>query len=107
FPDNHKSGDSTGKFAIHRDKRVYNCFVCGGGSLLSLAMELRGLDVEQATDFLHQFTLRSSRSDADFQDHLLDMLDDVEHRVKSMPYFNPHVLERFDGSTNYFRERGV
>jgi hypothetical protein len=38
----HKNGDTTGKFAIHRDKRVYNCWVCGGGSLLSLVMALKG-----------------------------------------------------------------
>ena len=34
----HKHGDSTGKFAIHREKKVFNCWVCGGGTLLSLGM---------------------------------------------------------------------
>ena len=32
----HAHGDTTGKFAINREKKVYHCFVCGGGSLLSL-----------------------------------------------------------------------
>ena len=38
WPENHSHGDTTGKFAIHPEKKVYNCYVCGGGSLLSLIM---------------------------------------------------------------------
>jgi hypothetical protein len=46
FPENHSHGDTTGKFAIQREKRVYNCWVCGGGSLLLLDRELtRGVSM--------------------------------------------------------------
>ena len=27
----HNNGDTTGKLAIHRDKKVYNCWVCETG----------------------------------------------------------------------------
>jgi DNA primase len=48
WPEHHTNGDTTGKFAIHPDKKVYNCYVCGGGSLLSMMMELNGWDSETA-----------------------------------------------------------
>jgi DNA primase len=107
FPQNHKNGDTTGKFAIHREKLVYNCFVCGGGSLLSLVMELYNLNVEGATSWLRQFAQGDTRDDLEFQNYLLAMLEDVEQRVESIPYFNARVLDQFDGPTDYFLDRGI
>lgn len=96
FPQNHAHGDTTGKFAIERDERVYNCWACGGGSLLSLAMELYSFDVDEATDWLYQFTEADARSDSEFVDDFLDAFRDVEKRTASLPYFNDRVLERFN-----------
>ena len=108
FPANHSHGDTTGKFAIHRDKLVYNCWVCGGGSLLSLVMEVLDLDVDQATEWLYPFaTGTDSRSDTEFRDYLLELLDDIEERHESLPYFNPRVLERYDTDYEYFTSRGI
>lgn len=108
FPENHQNGDTTGKFAIHREKMVYNCWLCGGGSLLSLAMELYDFDVDEATHWMYQFaTANDTRTDADFRDYLLELLDDVDDRVETMPYFNERVLGRFTGSWEYFRTRGI
>jgi DNA primase len=107
WPDNHKHGDTTGKFAIHRGKKLYNCYVCGGGSLLSLAMELYGFDVDEATVWLKQFANSSAQSDASFQAYLLELLEDLESRQETMPYFNPRVLERFNDDRSYFHERGI
>lgn len=108
WPQHHSNGDTTGKFAIHRESRVYNCWVCGGGSLLSLAMELYDFDVDEATTWLYQFTQDvDTRTDSEFTDYLLAMIDDVKVRTATMPYFNPRVLERFKGPVDYFRSRGI
>lgn len=107
FPHNHKSGDTTGKFAIHREARIYNCFVCGGGNLLSLAMELRNLDVDAATEWLYQFAHGDARTDGEFADELLKMLEDSTERAATLPYFNERVLERFHDSTDSFHDRGI
>lgn len=108
WPENHSNGDTTGKFAIHRDKKVYNCWVCGGGSLLSLVMERFELDVDQATEWLAEFTHgQAGWTDHEYADYLLSMLEDIDERVDTMPYFNPRVLERFDGGLDYFRSRGI
>jgi hypothetical protein len=93
----HKHGDSTGKFAINREKRVYHCWVCGGGNFLSLAMEFLGEDEEAATEWLKQFAHGDIRSDSDFADDILDVLAKHEARkAERMPYFNEHVLGQFD-----------
>jgi hypothetical protein len=107
FPENHTHGDTTGKFSINREKKVYNCWVCCGGSLLSLTMELYGFDVDEATTWLRQFAVSDTRSDREFQDYLLAMLGDAEKHVKTMPYFNERVLDRFTDNHDYFLERGI
>lgn len=108
WPANHTNGDTTGKFAIHRENKVYNCWACGGGSLLSLAMELYDFDVDEATDWLYQFTQDvDTRTDDEFTDYMLALIEDVKVRVDTMPYFNPRVLERYTGPVDYFRTRGI
>lgn len=107
FPEAHSHGDTTGKFAINREKRLWHCFVCGGGDLLSLAMLHLECDYEEATDWLYAFAGPDRRSDAKFADDLLEMLQDVHERRKTMPYFNPRVLDQFSGSLEYFYGRGI
>lgn len=109
FPENHAHGDTTGKFAIERDMRVYNCWACGGGSLLSLAMELYDYDVDEATRWLYQFCETDARSDAEFVDDFMDAFRDVEKRVATLPYFNDRVLERFAPSVpaSFLIGRGI
>jgi hypothetical protein len=95
FPENHAHGDTTGKFAIHREMRVYNCFVCGGGSLLSLAMEVKSMGPEEGLHWLYQFCEEDMRSDHEFVDEFLASFEDVEERVATLPYFNERVLDQY------------
>lgn len=103
----HQHGDTTGKFAIHRDKRVYNCWVCGGGSLLSLVMEMFDMEVDDATEWLRQFSHGDLRSDGEFEDYFMSLLDEVERHAATMPYFNERVLERFSDDPSWFLTRGI
>ncbi len=103
----HKHGDTTGKFAINRDKRVYHCWLCGGGSLLSLAMSFTGMDEESATEWIHQFAVGDIRTESEFADEMFRMLDEYEERKGDrMPYFNVHVLAQFhnEGEENELYE---
>lgn len=103
----HKHGDTTGKFAIHRDKRVYNCWVCGGGSLLSLTMEMFSMEIDAATEWLRQFAHGDKRSDGEFEDYFMSLLEDVERHAATMPYFNDKVLKQFDDDPSWFKTRGI
>lgn len=88
----HSNGDTTGKFAIHRDKRVFNCWVCGGGSLLSLAMAVRDLSEEDATEWLKQFA--GEQTDQSFENEIEDLLRDEIERDPVTPWFNARVLDK-------------
>lgn len=107
WPENHSNGDTTGKFAIHPEKKVYNCYVCGGGSLLSMVMELYSWDSETAEEYLRQFA-GDSRDDASFvEDFLAAFAQDAERRVETLPYFNPRVLEKWEPAYGYAEEQGL
>lgn len=94
WPENHAHGDSTGKFAIHREDKVYNCYVCGGGSLLSLAMQANDMNVDDATHWLYQFA-KPPADDEQFLEEFERDLEDVEQRTRTLPYFNEHVLDKW------------
>lgn len=86
-----------------------NCWVCGGGSLLSLAMELYDFDVDTATQWLYQFTDDIDVvSPAEWEYRMLrEMAEDTKERGNNMPYFNERVLERFADPTLFWKSRGV
>lgn len=107
----HKHGDSTGKFAIHRDKRVFNCWVCGGGTLLSLAMAIKDFSEEDATEWIVQFA--GEQTDERFEDEISELLRDEIQREPVTPWFNKRVLDNFvphadeDAFWDFLKERGI
>lgn len=91
----HAHGDTTGKFAINREKKVWHCFVCEGGNLLSLAMSWLDADEDEATEWLLQFA-GDPRTDSEFVDDFFKLLyKHEEKKAERMPYFNAHVLDQF------------
>ena len=109
FPENHKHGDTTGKFAIHREKKVWNCYVCGGGDLVSLVMLLKNMEYDDAIEWLYQFADGvETQSDSDFVSYMVGLLGDEEKSQTMLPWFNPRVLDRFNDDIGYFViERGI
>lgn len=103
----HKHGDTTGKFAIHREDKLYNCWVCGGGNFLSLAMSIFDMNVEDATEWLRQFAHGDVRSNAEFVDYFMELISDTERRITTLPFFNEGVLDKFDGDIGWFYTRGL
>ena len=106
----HKHGDRTGKFAINREKRVFNCFVCGGGTLLSLTMAIRDCDEEEAADWLYQFASKANQTNEDFYNEVNNILHEVERRKEkeTLPWFNDNVLSQWIGQDHaWFAERGI
>jgi DNA primase len=110
WPENHSHGDTTGKFSIHRDKKVYGCWVCGGGSLLSLIMEYEKCDMDTATEILYRFTRNSEETQESIRERLKAQLhsqNEPPPKKTPLPYFNPRVLDQFDGPRDYFYGRGL
>lgn len=105
----HKHGDTTGKFSINRDKHVYNCWVCGGGSLLSLSMSITGYDPGEATRWLYQFVNEEEEQGNELEDQIQHILSGSSPiPTQAMPYFNEKVLARFENTYDpWCAERGI
>ncbi len=91
----HKHGDTTGKLAINRNKMVYNCWVCGGGTILSWVMENEELSIHDATEWLYRHTKSRTLTPDEFYAEIESILDDGKPEDKPMPFFNTKVLDRF------------
>lgn len=92
----HKNGDTTGKLAINRDKLVYNCWVCGGGSLLDLAMATQDLDIDEATEWLYQFAKSETKGSHSFLHDVEAILREERSEVhETLPFFNERVLDKW------------
>lgn len=93
----HQHGDRTGKLAINKSKKLYNCWVCGGGTILTYTMALKDMDVDNATTWLYQFTRRVEETTERFEAEIDRLLFDSEKQDDEipMPYFNAAVLDRW------------
>jgi DNA primase len=105
----HKHGDTTGKFSINREKRVYGCWVCGGGSLLDLAMAVNGFtDWDEATEWLYQFATDTEESAVEWRDKMLARLNPARPLKHTMPYFNERVLDQYECDRHpFWASRGI
>jgi hypothetical protein len=110
----HKTGDSTGKLAINRDERLFNCWVCGGGSLLSYTMAVKDWDEETATDWLYQFTRPIEATHEEFVSEIDRLLFEEKQAKPVLPWFNERVLDKWLGPHDapnelydWMKERGI
>jgi len=109
LPQNHANGDTSGKLAINRDKSVYNCWVCGGGTILTLVMEVKGLRYNEALHYLSGFVDDPNReSTSDFESRIARLLEPEQKQVKkSLPVFQESVVSQWDRPHEWFTERHI
>jgi DNA primase len=105
----HKHGDTTGKFSINRDKKVFNCWVCGGGNLLSLVMAVEDLDESKALEWLAQFARSEGQTTEAFVFEINSILQPEDKTYEHvLPYYNARILDRWLAPDHpWFVDRGV
>jgi hypothetical protein len=104
----HQHGDTTGKFAIQREKKVFNCWVCGGGSLLSLVMAVKDLSDEEATNWLYQFTKPAEERGEAFLERISKIMRPEKGQAWCNPYYNERVLDKWLTDDHpWLEERGI
>lgn len=102
----HTHGDTTGKLSFNHEKKVYNCWVCGGGTLLDYAMNYNSMDGEDATHWLYQF-VEGEESDEDSALRWKQKLWAQKGEPLPLPYFNEHVLSKWEEYHPWMRRRGI
>lgn len=104
----HKNGDTTGKFFINRDLKVYNCWVCGGGNLVSLVCELKDIGPEDAIEYLWGFTRPRDQSTEEFKGEILEILSDGDSNPEVLPHYSERVLQKYKENDHpWFAERHI
>jgi hypothetical protein len=103
----HKHGDTTGKLAINRDKGVYNCWVCGGGTLPTLVAAVKGVTYEEARAYILSYGSPSKASPQEFYQKVAGLLEHEEPVRESRPRFNSAVIEPWEVDHPWFSSRGV
>jgi DNA primase len=106
----HKNGDTSGKLAINPETKLFNCWVCGGGSLLSYTMAVKDMCEEDAIDWLFQFTASFEETDEDFLSDIEGILFEERLAKPTLPWFNENVLlawQSREGLQEYMDERGI
>lgn len=102
----HKHGDTTGKLHIHREKKVWMCWVCNGGNLVSLVSLILDLDPQSAVEWLYQFALEDQDHES-FMREIDAILYPPEGKAETWPWFNPNVLHRWSTSHVWFDDRHI
>ena len=104
----HKNGDTTGKFFINRERKVYNCWVCGGGNLVSLVCEIKDISPEEAIDYLWTFTRPRDQSEEEFKGEILSLLSEGDEQFEVLPHYSERVLSKYsENDHNWFAERHI
>lgn len=103
----HKNGDTTGKFSINTRKRIYGCWVCGGGNLVDLVMALKDMDsMDDAIHWLYQFASHEE-TDEEFMEEFERLLADPAEQETPVPYFNTRVLDKWEPVVYEHEEYGT
>lgn len=108
----HKNGDSTGKLAVNPETRLFNCWVCGGGTLLSYSMAVKDMGEQDAIDWLYQFTRVFDQTNDEYLSDIDKILFEERQATPALPYFNENVLLKWrEGRPqefiDYLDERGI
>jgi len=109
----HPGNDKNPSFSVNTDKKVYNCFGCGGGTLCDLVMQIEGFDDEQdAIAYLLKFSDYDSEDDEKFMRKILGHLGKEkpkpEPRRQSLPRFAMHVIDKWvDTPTDFYEKRRI
>lgn len=102
----HRNGDRNPSASLNEDKFVYNCFSCGGGSLLWATQNILQISRDEALRILQARVSPSNFSTSKFIEHLEKLWnDEVEDLV--LPRYSSKMLEPWLCYSEYLDKRGV
>ena len=104
----HKNGDSNPSASLNRESLLFNCFTCGGGSIVWLVQNCLDVDRDTAAAELKNYAdgLKVVPIE-DFIDRLNKMFANEAQSRFDIPVYNERILDRWITSTDYLTERGV
>lgn len=104
---NHSNGDANPSFTTNEDKLVYNCFVCGGGSLVKLVQDVFAYDEPTALLWLEEHSNLAPSTSEDFADEIERLLAQHREQLEPFPEYPEDHLFQFEGFHPWLSDRGI
>jgi DNA primase len=110
----HGGVDNNPSFSINESKKVYNCFICGGGDLADLVAKLKGVSRDNAKKLVRESTSFPSdpQSFIERVERIIYFTPDIQVKTDT-PIYNegliyPWYLKACGGEgLDYFNRRGI
>jgi DNA primase len=104
----HKNGDRNPSASLNKETLLFNCFTCGGGSVIWLVQNCLNVSKEQAISILKEEVADLKViSTEDFIKKIEDVFDHHQLASLDIPVYSENLLKRWQGECDYLTVRGV
>jgi DNA primase len=105
---NHRNGDTNPSASLNSETLLFNCFTCGGGSVIWLVQNCLNVTKEEAIGILkNEVADLKVVSIEDFVKKLEGVFQDDPVQLPDIPVYSPTLLNRWRGECDYLTSRGV
>lgn len=104
----HRNGDQNPSASLNRETLLFNCFTCGGGSIIWLVQNCLDVDRDTAIAELKNFADGVKVVPVEkFIEKLNKMFEEEKSGRVEVPVYNDRILARWERRTDYLSERGI
>ena len=104
----HKNGDQNPSASLNRETLLFNCFTCGGGSIIWLVQNCLDVDRDTAIDELKNYAQGVKTIPVEkFLEKLNKMFEEEKRSRVEVPVYNDRILSRWERRTDYLSSRGI
>jgi len=105
---NHRNGDANPSSSLNKETLLFNCFTCGGGSVIWLVQHCLDIPREEAIAKLKNEVLGLSIIPTeDFIKRLESVFDPCHPESLEIPVYSDTLLKRWETTCDYLTSRGV
>ena len=104
----HKNGDSSPSASLNKETLLFNCFTCGGGSVIWLVQNCLNISREDAiANLKNEVAELKVVSVEDFIERLEGVFVSKHQDYTDIPIYSDTILIRWESSCDYLTSRGV
>jgi len=104
----HKNGDRNPSASLNFETLLFNCFTCGGGSIIWLVQNCLDISREEAINILkNEVTGLKTVPVEKFLEKLDKLFTEEKEARVDIPVYNEKILNRWVSVTDYLTSRGV
>jgi len=104
----HKNGDANPSASLNRESLLFNCFTCGGGSIIWLVENTLDISRDEAILELKKFAsgLRDIPAEK-FIEMMYKLFKKEESKALDIPIYNDRIIGIYECNSDYLTNRGI